>query len=57
MVIFSWLITLLGIVLIWSWFGTRRRMQRFNVWDENKLGAYMALGVYIIVLCIGIWLY
>ena len=57
MIVFSSLITLLGMVLIWSWFGTRRRMKRFGVWDQNKLGAYMALTAYIILLLIGVYLY
>lgn len=57
MVFLAWCLTTAGFILIWSWFGTRKRMKKLGAWEENKTGAYVALVIGVVFLILGFYLF
>lgn len=46
-----------GVLLIVSWFGTRKRMREAGTWErQGGAGAYAWLVIYLVLSCLGIFL-
>ena len=56
MKVVGWMLFFVGILLLVTWFGTRRKSIREGDWEDTKYGAYLWLAVDIVLIVAGLWL-